>query len=106
MNLLGAKMQMSFVLGVGLAVIVAVIMYFGAGIFSGDVTVQALIHLGVPTLVSIATILSLFLLSKSYGFLGIWTALAIYMALRTLVGLLRMGSGTGPWRYLRGSLLP
>ncbi|XP_022948300.1 protein DETOXIFICATION 43-like [Cucurbita moschata] len=131
-------LQMSFVLGVGLAVIVAVIMYFGAGIFSGDVTVQALIHVGVPfvaatqpmnslafvfdgvnfgasdfaysayslTLVSIATILSLFLLSKSYGFLGIWTALAIYMALRTLVGLLRMGSGTGPWRYLRGSLLP
>lgn len=51
MNLLGAKMQMSFVLGVGLAVIVAVIMYFGAGIFSGDVTVQALIHVGVPVFI-------------------------------------------------------
>ncbi|XP_022152644.1 protein DETOXIFICATION 43-like [Momordica charantia] len=131
-------LQMSFVLGVGLAVVVAGIMYFGAGIFSGDAQVQALIHIGVPfvaatqpmnslafvfdgvnfgasdfaysayslTLVAIATILSLFLLSKSYGFVGIWTALAIYMALRTLVGLLRMGSGTGPWRYLKGSLLP
>lgn len=131
-------LQMSFVLGVGLAVIVAAIMLLGAGIFSRDVNVQTLIHLGVPfvaatqpmnslafvfdgvnfgasdfaysayslTLVSIVTILSLFLLSKSYGFLGIWTALAIYMALRTLVGFLRMGSGTGPWRYLRGPLLP
>ncbi|KAE8650932.1 protein DETOXIFICATION 43 [Cucumis sativus] len=131
-------LQMSLVMGVGLAVIVAAIMLFGAGIFSRDLNVQALIHLGVPfvaatqpmnslafvfdgvnfgasdfaysayslTLVSIATIISLFLLSKSYGFIGIWTALAIYMALRTLVGFLRMGSGTGPWRYLRGPLLP
>lgn len=41
-------MQMSFVLGVGLAVVVAGIMYFGAGIFSGDAQVQALIHIGVP----------------------------------------------------------
>ncbi|KAL0533204.1 hypothetical protein IC582_030419 [Cucumis melo] len=131
-------LQMSLVMGVGLAVIVAAIMFFGAGIFSRDLNVQALIHLGVPfvaatqpmnslafvfdgvnfgasdfaysayslTLVSIATIVSLFLLSKSYGFIGIWTALAIYMALRTLVGFFRMGSGTGPWRYLRGPLLP
>lgn len=44
-------MQMSFVLGVGLAVIVAAIMLLGAGIFSRDVNVQTLIHLGVPVFI-------------------------------------------------------
>lgn len=44
-------MQMSLVMGVGLAVIVAAIMFFGAGIFSRDLNVQALIHLGVPVFI-------------------------------------------------------
>ncbi|KAL9675106.1 hypothetical protein QQ045_003307 [Rhodiola kirilowii] len=44
----------------------------------------------------------LFLLSKSYGFVGLWIALTIYMALRTFAGVWRMGTGTGPWRFLRG----
>ncbi|XP_030547449.2 protein DETOXIFICATION 43-like isoform X1 [Rhodamnia argentea] len=57
-------------------------------------------------LVSIISIASVFLLSKSDGFVGIWVALTIYMGLRTLAGIWRMGTGTGPWRFLKGGLLP
>lgn len=53
-------------------------------------------------LVSIASIVSLFLLSKSDGFVGIWIALTIYMGLRAFAGFWRMGTGTGPWRFLKG----
>ncbi|KAL8154418.1 hypothetical protein V2J09_012178 [Rumex salicifolius] len=42
--------------------------------------------------VGIASIGSLVILSKSNGFVGIWIALTIYMALRTVAGV---------WRYLR-----
>ncbi|KAK8983141.1 hypothetical protein V6N11_057895 [Hibiscus sabdariffa] len=126
-------MQMSFVLGVGLAVVVGVGLYFGAGIFSKDASVIHLIAIGVPfvaatqpinsiafvfdgvnfgasdfaftaysmVLVSGASIASVFLLSKSNGFVGIWVALTIYMALRSLAGAWRIGTGTGPWRFLR-----
>ncbi|XP_022759439.1 protein DETOXIFICATION 43-like [Durio zibethinus] len=126
-------MQMSFVLGVGLAVVVGVGLYFGSGIFSKDASVLHLISIGVPfvaatqpinslsfvfdgvnygasdfaytaysmVIVAGASIASLFLLSKSNGFLGIWIALTIYMALRTVAGVWRMGTGTGPWRFLR-----
>ncbi|KAL4326130.1 hypothetical protein GQ457_11G019810 [Hibiscus cannabinus] len=120
-------MQMSFVLGVGLAVVVGVGLYFGAGIFSKDASVIHLIAIGVPpinsiafvfdgvnfgasdfaftaysmVLVSGASIASVFLLSKSNGFIGIWVALTIYMALRSLAGAWRIGTGTGPWRFLR-----
>ncbi|XP_050386035.1 protein DETOXIFICATION 43 [Argentina anserina] len=52
-------------------------------------------------LVAIASIISLFLLSKSHGFVGIWIALTIYMGLRALAGVWRMGTGTGPWRFLK-----
>ncbi|GAA0144083.1 transporter [Lithospermum erythrorhizon] len=52
-------------------------------------------------LVGAVSIGSLFLLSKSNGFIGIWVALTIYMALRTFAGFWRMGTGTGPWRFLR-----
>ncbi|KAK8983139.1 hypothetical protein V6N11_057893 [Hibiscus sabdariffa] len=52
-------------------------------------------------LVSGASIASVFLLSKSNGFVGIWVALTIYMALRSLAGAWRIGTGTGPWRFLR-----
>ncbi|KAG9150702.1 hypothetical protein Leryth_008146 [Lithospermum erythrorhizon] len=52
-------------------------------------------------LVAAVSIGSLFLLSKSNGFIGIWVALTIYMALRTFAGFWRMGTGTGPWRFLR-----
>ncbi|MCI20124.1 MATE efflux family protein FRD3-like [Trifolium medium] len=35
-------------------------------------------------------------------YVGIWIALSIYMTLRMLAGVWRMGTGTGPWSYLRG----
>nr|QJD20791.1 multidrug and toxic compound extrusion 1 [Datisca glomerata] len=130
-------LQMSLVLGVGLAVVVGIGMYFGNGIFSKDIHVQHLIQKGVPfvaatqplnslafvfdgvnfgasdfaysayslVLVAIASIVAILLLSKSNGFIGIWIALTIYMALRTFVGVWRMGSGTGPWSYLRRQFL-
>ncbi|XP_057436944.1 protein DETOXIFICATION 43-like [Lotus japonicus] len=53
-------------------------------------------------MVSFATIASLFLLYKSNGFIGIWIALTIYMTLRMFAGLFRMGTCSGPWRFLRG----
>ncbi|PRQ54648.1 putative multi antimicrobial extrusion protein [Rosa chinensis] len=57
-------------------------------------------------LVAIASIVSLFLLSKSDGFVGIWIALTIYMGLRAFAGVWRMGTGTGPWRFLKGGSSP
>lgn len=57
-------------------------------------------------LVSIASIGSLFVLSKTNGFVGIWLALTIYMGLRTFAGFWRMGTGTGPWQFLKSRTLP
>ncbi|KAK7836319.1 protein detoxification 43 [Quercus suber] len=126
-------LQMSFVLGVGLALVVGIGLYFGAGIFSRDVNVLHLIKIGLPfvaatqpinslafvfdgvnfgasdfaysayslLLVAVASIASLFVLYRSNGFVGIWIALTIYMFLRAFVGIWRMGTGTGPWRFLR-----
>ncbi|XP_054813972.1 protein DETOXIFICATION 43-like [Prosopis cineraria] len=53
-------------------------------------------------LVSIVSVGIEFVLYKTKGFIGIWIALTIYMALRMLAGIWRMGTGTGPWRFLRG----
>ncbi|XVF79620.1 hypothetical protein PTKIN_Ptkin15bG0003900 [Pterospermum kingtungense] len=131
-------LQMSFVLGVGLAVVVGLGLYLGSGIFSKDGSVLHLISIGVPfiaatqpinslafvcdgvnfgasdfaftaysmALVAGASIASLFLLYESNGFIGIWVALTIYMALRAVAGVWRMGTGTGPWRFLRSSSMP
>nr|DAD42347.1 TPA_asm: hypothetical protein HUJ06_000577 [Nelumbo nucifera] len=52
-------------------------------------------------LVAIVSILCLFILSSAYGFIGIWVALTIYMSLRTFAGFWRIGTGTGPWSFLR-----
>ncbi|KAM6568435.1 hypothetical protein CsatB_016420 [Cannabis sativa] len=52
-------------------------------------------------LVGIISIWCLFVLSSTYGFVGIWIALSLYMTLRTCVGFWRVGTGTGPWRFLR-----
>ncbi|KAK1552848.1 hypothetical protein Q3G72_024357 [Acer saccharum] len=127
-------LQMGFVLGLGLAVLVGAGLYFGSGIFSSDINVIHLIHIGVPfvaatqpinslafvfdgvnfgasdfayaaysmVLVSIASIAFLFVLFRSNGFIGIWIALTIYMLMRTFAGVWRMGTGTGPWRFLKG----
>ncbi|KAJ6755109.1 PROTEIN DETOXIFICATION 44 CHLOROPLASTIC-RELATED [Salix purpurea] len=57
-------------------------------------------------LVAIASIAAIVVLSKTGGFVGIWVALTIFMGLRTFAGVWRMGTGTGPWRFLRGRLLP
>ncbi|KAB5541034.1 hypothetical protein DKX38_014008 [Salix brachista] len=56
-------------------------------------------------LVAIASIPAIFVLSKTGGFVGIWVALTIFMGLRTFAGVWRMGTGTGPWRFIRGRLL-
>ncbi|XP_052193286.1 protein DETOXIFICATION 43 isoform X3 [Diospyros lotus] len=126
-------LQMGFVLGLGLAVVVGLGLRFGSGIFSNDKNVILLIGIGIPfvaatqpintlafvfdgvnfgasdfaysaysmVLVAGVSIASLFLLSRSHGYVGIWIALVIYMGLRALAGVWRMGTGTGPWRFLR-----
>lgn len=52
--------------------------------------------------VSVVSIAIEFVLYRSKQFVGLWIALSIYMVLRMVVGIWRMGTGTGPWRYLRG----
>ncbi|CAK7331026.1 unnamed protein product [Dovyalis caffra] len=54
-------------------------------------------------MVAIVSILCLFLLSSTHKFIGIWVALTIYMSLRALAGFWRIGTGTGPWNFLRYS---
>lgn len=130
-------LQMSFILGLGLAVFVGLGLHFGGVIFSKDPDVLHIIAIGIPfvaatqpinsiafvfdgvnfgasdfayssysmVLVAIASIPAIFVLSKTGGFVGIWVALTIFMGLRTFAGVWRMGTGTGPWRFLRGRLL-
>ncbi|KAG6762389.1 hypothetical protein NC652_023176 [Populus alba x Populus x berolinensis] len=130
-------LQMSFILGLGLAVFVGLGLHFGDVIFSKDPGVLHIIAIGIPfvaatqpinsiafvfdgvnfgasdfayssysmVLVAIASIPAIFALSKTGGFVGIWVALTIFMGLRTFAGVWRMGTGTGPWRFLRGRLL-
>ncbi|XWS43160.1 hypothetical protein CRYUN_Cryun16bG0079100 [Craigia yunnanensis] len=52
-------------------------------------------------LVAVISIFCLFLLSSSHGYVGIWIALSIFMSLRVFAGLLRIGTGLGPWKFLR-----
>uniref|UniRef100_A0A6N2L270 Protein DETOXIFICATION n=1 Tax=Salix viminalis TaxID=40686 RepID=A0A6N2L270_SALVM len=136
-------LQMSFILGLGLAVVVGLGLHFGDIIFSKDLNVLHFIAIGIPfvagtqpinaiafvfdgvnfgasdfalskffsdesfpVLVAVASIAAIVVLSKTGGFVGIWVALTIFMGLRTFAGVLRMGTGTGPWRFLRGRLLP
>ncbi|KAF7836043.1 protein DETOXIFICATION 43-like [Senna tora] len=97
-------LQMSFVMGTGLSLLVGIGLYFGAGVFSKNVNVLHLIKIGIPLMVSIVSVGIEFLLYKAKGFIGIWIALSIYMGLRMLAGIWRMGTGTGPWHFLRNSL--
>ncbi|CAN0917436.1 Protein DETOXIFICATION 43 [Linum grandiflorum] len=127
-------LQMSFVLGLGLAGVAGGGLYFGDTIFSKDPIVLHIISIGIPfvaatqpinsiafvfdgvnfgasdfrfssysmVLVAMATLPAVYLLSKSGGFIGIWVALSIFMGLRTFAGIWRMGTATGPWRFLKG----
>ncbi|XP_049347909.1 protein DETOXIFICATION 42-like [Solanum verrucosum] len=51
--------------------------------------------------VALFSIIFLLILSSGYGYIGIWVALTIYMSLRALAGFGRIGTGTGPWKFLR-----
>lgn len=52
-------------------------------------------------MVAVVSILCLLALSSHLGFIGIWVALCIYMSLRAFAGFWRIGTGTGPWSFLR-----
>ncbi|XP_076940825.1 protein DETOXIFICATION 42-like [Bidens hawaiensis] len=51
-------------------------------------------------LVALASVMCLWLLSSYYGFVGIWVALSIFMSLRAMAGVWRIGTASGPWRFL------
>ncbi|XP_044506133.1 protein DETOXIFICATION 42-like [Mangifera indica] len=51
--------------------------------------------------VAIFSILCLLVLSSTSGFIGLWVGLTIYMSLRAFAGFWRIGTGTGPWEFLR-----
>ncbi|PWA43551.1 multi antimicrobial extrusion protein [Artemisia annua] len=93
-------LQMGFVLGLGVVLLIGLGLQFGSGVFTKDIYVQRIISIGIPILVSSLTIGSLFGLYKAAHFIGIWTALTIFMRLRAIVGIW-MGTGTGPWPFLR-----
>jgi hypothetical protein len=59
---------MSFVLGTGLALVVGIGLYYGAGIFSRDVNVLHLIKIGLPVLSSTRSKPTLFYLFIYYSF--------------------------------------
>lgn len=126
-------LQMGFVMGLGLALLVGLGLQYGSGVFTKDINVKHIITIGVPfvagtqpinsiafvfdgvnfgasdfaysaysmILVAIGSIGSLFVLYKAGGFVGIWVALSIFMGLRAIAGIWRMGTGTGPWSFLR-----
>ncbi|XP_024984441.1 protein DETOXIFICATION 43-like [Cynara cardunculus var. scolymus] len=126
-------LQMGFVMGLGLALLVGLGLQYGSGVFTKDINVKHIITIGVPfvagtqpinsiafvfdgvnfgasdfaysaysmILVAIGSIGSLFVLFQAGGFLGIWVALSIFMGLRAIAGIWRMGTGTGPWSFLR-----
>lgn len=52
-------------------------------------------------LVAIVSIWALYVLSSTYGFVGIWFALSFYMSLRAFVGFCRIWTATGPWSFMR-----
>ncbi|XP_020219376.1 protein DETOXIFICATION 42 isoform X1 [Cajanus cajan] len=52
-------------------------------------------------MVALVSIFCLFMLSSSLGFTGIWIALSIYMTLRIFAGFWRIGTGSGPWSFLK-----
>lgn len=78
----------------------------------------------VQVTVALFSIVALLILSSSHGFVGIWVALTFYMSLRAFAGFwrwvwdvdslkvanivwlvwvcCRIGTGTGPWAFLRG----
>ncbi|KAK3408551.1 hypothetical protein EUGRSUZ_J00768 [Eucalyptus grandis] len=95
-------LQLGLLLGLALAVLLGVGMHFGARLFTTDVGVLRVISIGIPVAVAVVSILCLFILSSSHGFIGIWIALTIYMSLRAFAGFWRIGTGTGPWNFLWG----
>ncbi|KAH7844581.1 hypothetical protein Vadar_029654 [Vaccinium darrowii] len=52
-------------------------------------------------LVSFVSVLFLFILSSTNGFVGLWVGLSIFMILRAVAGFWRIGTGTGPWSFLK-----
>ncbi|XP_010909110.1 protein DETOXIFICATION 42 [Elaeis guineensis] len=51
--------------------------------------------------VAAVSIPCLIYLSSTHGFIGIWTALTIYMSIRTFASVWRMGAARGPWTFIR-----
>ncbi|KAG6517611.1 hypothetical protein ZIOFF_021007 [Zingiber officinale] len=94
-------LQFSILLGVALTVLLGVVVHFGSGIFTKDIHVQNMIHKGLPVAVAAVSIPSLIFLSSAHGFIGIWFALTIYMTIRTLASVWRMGAARGPWSFLQ-----
>ncbi|KAL0389330.1 UNVERIFIED_CONTAM: protein DETOXIFICATION 42 [Sesamum calycinum] len=94
-------LQLGIALGLVLAVVLGFGLHFGARIFTKDADVLHLIGVGIPVTVAIISIITLLALCSSSGFVGIWSALTIYMSLRAFAGFWRIGTGTGPWAFLR-----
>ncbi|KAL3632455.1 Protein DETOXIFICATION 42 [Castilleja foliolosa] len=124
-------LQLGFVLGLILCILVTVILQFSSHLFTNDINVLRILKLGIPfvvatqpinslafvfdglsygasdfaysaysmVLISVLSIICLFMLSSIYGFVGIWLALSIFMSLRALAGFLRIGTRSGPWSF-------
>ncbi|KAG9449618.1 hypothetical protein H6P81_009583 [Aristolochia fimbriata] len=130
--------HLGLLLGLVLALVLGLGMQYGARVFTKDINVIKMMHIGIPVyylttfmnslafvfdgvnfgasdfafsaysmiLVAIISTVCLWLLSSSYGFIGIWVGLiTIYMSLRKFAGFLRIGTARGPWTYIRTQIV-
>ncbi|KAJ0783553.1 putative multi antimicrobial extrusion protein [Helianthus annuus] len=72
----------------------------GVNFGASDYAYSAYSMVTIFILVAIGSIGSLFALYRAAGFVGIWVALSIFMGLRAIAGIWRIGTGTGPWFFL------
>eukprot|EP01018_Ginkgo_biloba_P002654 Gb_27203 [translate_table: standard] len=132
-NTAARTLQIGMVLGILLAVVLGGSLHMLAKLFTTDVHVLELMHIGIPfvaitqpinslafvfdginfgasdfayaaysmVIVSIISMLCLVVLSPLWGFIGVWIGLTFFMTLRMFAGVWRIGTATGPWRFLR-----
>ncbi|XP_025014461.1 protein DETOXIFICATION 44, chloroplastic isoform X2 [Ricinus communis] len=93
-------LQIGVVTGIALGVILS--LGFGAfsSLFSTDSEVLEIAWSGILVLVGLISSAFILAAAPVYGLPGVWTGLFLFMTLRVVAGIWRLGTKTGPWKML------
>ncbi|KAL5550736.1 hypothetical protein UlMin_000912, partial [Ulmus minor] len=97
-------LQIGLLTGIGLSIILFIGFRDFCSLFTTDSEVLDVAWSGLLVFAGLVSSVFIFVAAPAFGLTGVWTGLFLFMTLRVVAGIWRLGTKSGPWKMVWDSI--